>query len=106
MAVDGKKQLTAKQLKELLGTLELRFKNNSHRHKSLQWDEVKARLDVAASEKLWSLHEMEKTGGEPDVIEKDKRTGEYVFYDCSAESPDGRRSFCYDDEALKSRKEN
>ena len=76
-----------------------------NRHKGLEWDKVQAKLEANA-EKLWSLNEMERTGGEPDVVGHDKRTGEYIFYDCSAESPKGRRSFCYDREALDSRKEH
>lgn len=99
-----KKQLTATQQKELLKILKARFEKNMNRHKNLEWSTVEAKL--ADNEKLWSLHEMENTGGEPDVTEYDKKTGEYIFYDCSAESPKDRRSLCYDGEALKSRKEN
>ncbi len=94
-----------KQRKELLSTLQARFENNMHRHKGLAWAQVQARLEAEA-EKLWSLHEMERTGGEPDIVGHDKKTGEYIFYDCSAESPKGRRSLCYDRAALESRKEH
>jgi hypothetical protein len=97
--------LSKKQGEDLLGTLRVRFEKNMNRHEGLAWAEVQARLEANA-EKLWSLHEMERTGGEPDVVGHDKKTGEYIFYDCSAESPKGRRSFCYDHEALKSRKEH
>ena len=94
-----------KQRKELLSTLQARFDNNMSRHKGLAWAQVQARLEADA-EKLWSLNEMERTGGEPDVVGHDKKTGEYIFYDCSAESPGGRRSLCYDRAALESRKEH
>jgi hypothetical protein len=100
-----KKELPPKQQEELLGALKTRFEKNMNRHKGLDWSKVQARLE-AQSEKLWSLHEMERTGGEPDVVGHDKKAGKYIFYDCSAESPDGRRSLCYDREALVSRKEN
>lgn len=90
---------------ELLSTLKDRFEKNINRHKGLEWAEVQARLEENA-EKLWSLSEMERTGGEPDVVGHDKETGEYIFYDCSLESPKGRRSVCYDREALESRKEH
>jgi hypothetical protein len=93
------------QRKELLGTLKVRFEKNTNRHKGLEWAKVQAKLEANA-EKLWSLSEMERTGGEPDVVGHDKKTGEYIFYDCSAESPKGRRSICYDREALDSRKEH
>jgi len=89
---------------ELLETLKARFENNPGRHKGIEWAKVQARLE-AAPEKLWSLNEMEGTGGEPDVVGHDKKTGEYIFYDCSAESPKGRRSVCYDREAREARKE-
>ena len=92
------------QSEELLGTLKTRFEKNRNRHKGLEWAQLQAKLEAKA-EKLWSLHEMERTGGEPDVVSHDKRTGEYIFYDCSVESPKGRRSLCYDREALESRKE-
>jgi len=101
----NKKELSPEQRKELLTTLKARFEKNVNRHKGLAWAEVQAKLEANA-EKLWSISEMERTGGEPDVVGHDKKTGEYVFYDCSAESPDGRRSLCYDREALDSRKEN
>ncbi len=101
----NKKELSPEQRKELLGTLKARFEKNMNRHKGLQWDEVQAKLE-ANTEALWSLNEMERTGGEPDVVAHDKNTGEYIFYDCSAESPKDRRSLCYDREALDSRKEN
>ncbi|MDE3142928.1 MAG: DUF4256 domain-containing protein [Bacteroidota bacterium] len=100
-----KKELSKKQQDELLKIVKARFEKNSDRHKGFEWAKVLAKLE-ANSEKLWSLNEMETTGGEPDVIGYDKKTGEYIFYDCSAESPQGRRSFCYDREALLSRKEN
>ena len=100
----NKKELSAKECEALLKTLKARFDKNTLRHKGLEWVKVQARLETYSS-KLWSLNEMERTGGEPDVIGHDKKTGEYVFYDCSVESPNGRRSFCYDLEALESRKE-
>jgi uncharacterized protein DUF4256 len=100
-----KKQLSPKQTEELLTTLKARFEKNMNRHKGVEWSRVQAKLE-ANTEKLWSLNEMETTGGEPDVVEHDKKTGEYVFYDCSTESPKGRRSLCYDREALNARKEN
>ncbi|MCC7386579.1 MAG: DUF4256 domain-containing protein [Deltaproteobacteria bacterium] len=90
---------------ELLGILKDRFEKNAARHPGLRWEAIRARLE-ANLEKLWSLHEMETNGGEPDVVGHDTKTGEYVFYDCSAQSPKGRRSVCYDHEALKSRKEH
>ena len=97
--------LSKKQHEELLNTLKTRFEKNMNRHKGLDWAKVQARLEANA-EKLKSLSEMERTGGEPDVIGQDKKTGEYIFCDCSSESPNGRRSLCYDREALQSRKEN
>jgi Protein of unknown function (DUF4256) len=97
--------LSKKQREEQLTALKVRFEKNMNRHKGLAWAKVQARLE-ANIEKLSSLNEMERTGGEPDVVGQDKKTGEYIFYDCSAESPKGRRSLCYDREALKSRKEN
>jgi hypothetical protein len=103
--VKSKKELSANQRNELITTLEARFKNNMNRHKGLDWGKVQAKLEANAG-KLWSLHEMEITGGEPDVIGFDKNTGEFIFYDCSAETPKGRRSICYDGEALESRKEH
>jgi hypothetical protein len=103
--VEMKKELSPKQREELLRALRVRFEKNVNRHKGLQWADVQARLEANA-EKLRSLHEMERTGGEPDVIGHDKKTGEYIFYDCSAESPKGRTSLCYDREGLESRKEH
>jgi hypothetical protein len=100
-----KKNLSSKQKEEILGTLKARFEKNMKRHKGLDWAKVEAKLN-AAPEKLWSLSEMENTGGEPDVVSFDKKTRKFIFFDCSAESPKGRRSFCYDDAALKSRKEH
>src|SRR5215469_6683252 len=96
--------LSKKQREELLRALQARFEKNMNRHKGFEWAQVQTRLDANA-EKLWSLNEMEGTGGEPDVIGRDKQAGEYIFFDCSAESPKGRRSLCYDREALESRKE-
>src|SRR5712671_2310271 len=101
----NKKELSTKEREELLRALKARFEKNMNRHKGLEWDKVQAKLE-ANPEKLWSLYEMERTGGEPDVVGHDKKTGEYIFYDCSAESPKGRRSICYDREALESRKEH
>ena len=101
----NKKELSPQQRKELLGALKSRFERNMNRHQGLEWAKVQAKLE-ANTEKLWSINEMERTGGEPDVVGHDKKTGEYIFYDCSAESPKGRRSLCYDREALDSRKEN
>jgi uncharacterized protein DUF4256 len=97
--------LPNKQREELLRALEARFEKNMNRHRDLEWAKVQAKLEANA-DKLPSLHEMERTGGEPDVVGHDKKTGEYIFYDCSAESPKGRRSLCYDRKALESRKEN
>ncbi|MGG4090403.1 DUF4256 domain-containing protein [Paenibacillus lautus] len=99
------KELSTEQREELLTTLKARFEKNMYRHIGLEWDDIQAKL-VANPEKLWSLHEMEITGGEPDVVGHDNKTGEYIFYDCSTESPKGRRSICYDREALESRKEH
>src|SRR5438477_3154449 len=101
----NKKELSPKQREELLRALKARFEKNLNRHKDLEWAKVQAKLEANA-EKLWSLNEMERTGGEPDVVGHDKKTGEYIFFDCSAESPKGRRSVCYDREALESRKEH
>jgi hypothetical protein len=100
-----KKELSRKQREELLGAVKDRFEKNMNRHKGLEWVKVQAKLEANA-EKLWSLDEMERTGGEPDVVGHDKKTAEYVFYDCSAESPKGRTSVCYDREGLESRKEH
>jgi Protein of unknown function (DUF4256) len=101
----NQKYLSPEQREELLRALKARFEKHMNRHKDLEWAQVQAKLEANA-EKLWSLNEMERTGGEPDVVGHDKRTGEYIFYDCSAESPRGRRSVCYDREALESRKEH
>ncbi len=101
----AKTTLSQKQREELLRSLTARFEKNRNRHKDLEWTKLQAKLEANA-EKLWSLHEMERTGGEPDVVGLDKKTGEYIFYDCSEESPKGRRSVCYDHEALQSRKEH
>ena len=103
--MSNKKQLSASQRDELLKTLKARFEKNIKYHKSIEWPKVKAKLEANPG-KLWSLDQMEITGGEPDVVGFDKKTGEYIFYDCSAESPKGRRSVCYDDEALEARKEH
>ncbi len=100
-----KKRLSAAQATGFVGVLKARFEEHMNRHKGLEWAKVESRL-AANPEKLWSLHEMERTGGEPDVVSYDKDSGEFVFYDCSPESPQGRRSLCYDREALDSRKEN
>lgn len=101
----SKKKLSANESTELLKTLKARFEKNMNRHKGIEWSKVEARL-VAKPEKMWSLEEMDITGGEPDVVGVDKKTGEYIFYDCSPETPKDRRSFCYDEAALKSRKEH
>src|SRR4029077_17592433 len=100
-----KKEFSTKQREELLNTLKARFEKTMNRHKGLEWAKVQAKLE-ANPKKLWSLNEMERTGGEPDVVDHDKKTGEYIFYDCSPESPQGRRSYCYDREALDLRKEH
>src|SRR5213592_2143466 len=100
-----KKELSSKQREELFKALQARFEKNMNRHKGLEWASVRAKLE-ANTEKLWSLHEMERTVGEPDVVGHDKKAGEYIFCDCSAESPKGRRSVCYDREALEARKEH
>lgn len=100
-----KKELSPAQREELLTTLKARFEKNQNRHKGLEWTEIQAKL-AANAEKIWSLHLMEETGGEPDVVGHDKKTGEYIFYDCSVESPQGRRSLCYDRQALDARKAN
>ncbi len=98
-----KKELLPEQREELLGVLKVRFEKNINRHKGLEWAKLQAKLE-ANTEKLWSLNEMERTGGEPDVVGHDKKTGEYIFYDCSAESPKGRRKVCYDREGQEARK--
>ena len=103
--IRNKKKLSPGHREELLKVLKVRFEKSVDRHKGLEWAHVQAKLD-AHTEKLWSLNEMERTGGEPDVVGHDKKTGEYIFYDCSAESPNGRRSICYDREGLESRKEH
>jgi hypothetical protein len=101
----NKKAFSPEPSEELLRALKVRFEKNMNRHKGLEWAQVQAKLEANA-EKLWSLNEMERTGGEPDVVGHDKKTDEYIFYDCSADSPNGRRSLCYDREALESRKEH
>jgi hypothetical protein len=109
MTAENKKELSPEQREELFGALKARFEKNMNRHSGLEWAKVQAKLEACLSgsiEKLWSLHEMERTGGEPDVVGHDKKTGEYIFCDCSAESPKGRRSVCYDHEALEARKEH
>jgi hypothetical protein len=103
--MENKKELLPEQREELMGTLQVRFEKNMKRHQGCSWTEVRAKLEADA-QKLWSLYEMERTGGEPDVVGQDNKTGHYIFYDCSAESPSGRRSLCYDRQALESRKEN
>jgi hypothetical protein len=100
-----KKTLSIKQSDELLDTLKIRFEKNMNRHKGLEWAKVKAKLDKDPG-KLWTLNEMERTGGEPDVVGYDKKSGEYIYYDCSEESPNGRRSLCFDPEAREKRKEH
>ena len=102
---NNKKELSPEQREDLLSVLKARFEKNKSRHIGLEWANVQAKLE-AHPEKMWSLDDMEITGGEPDVVGYDKKTGEYIFYDCSAESPKGRRSICYDREALESRKEH
>jgi hypothetical protein len=108
----NKKELSLEQREELIRELRARFEKNMNRHKSLEWAKLQAKLEACLSgrqantEKMWSLNEMERTGGEPDVVGHDNKTGEYIFYDCSAESPKGRRSVCYDHEGLESRKEH
>src|SRR5690242_20816744 len=105
MTKSNKMELSPKQREPLLRALKARFEKNMNRHKGLEWAKVQARLEANA-EKLWSLNEMERTGGEPDIVGHDKKTGKYVFYDCSPESPKGRTSVCYDREGLESRKEH
>jgi len=104
MRSESKKELSSKQSEELLKTLKARFEKNMNRHKGVDWAKVRAKVETNSA-KLWSLNEMEKTGGEPDVIGSDKKTSEYIFCDCSPETPKGRRSLCYDREALEDRKE-
>ena len=101
----SQKNLSPEQREQLLRALNARFEKNKNRHEYLAWAQVQAKLEASA-EKLWSLNEMERTGGEPDVVGHDERTGEYIFYDCSAQSPEGRRNLCYDREALESRKQH
>src|SRR5882757_5559350 len=101
----NKKDLSPERREELIRALKARFEKNMNRHRGLEWDRAQAKLEANAR-KLWSLNEMERTGGEPDVVGHDKKKGEYIFYACSAESPSGRRSVCYDREALESRKEH
>jgi hypothetical protein len=101
----SKKELAPKQIEELMKTLKIRFEKNKNRHKGIDWAKVQVRV-ASKPGKLWSLYEMERSGGEPDVIGLDKKTGEYIFCDCAPESPKGRRSLCYDDEALQARKEH
>lgn len=103
MTSEDKKELSLEQREELLNILKDRFEKNMSRHEGLDWAEIEAKLD-ADPDKLWSLYEMERTGGEPDVVDYDQNTDEYIFYDCSKESPDGRRSVCFDREALEARK--
>ena len=103
--LETKKKLSAPERQELFETLQARFGNNMNRHKALDWAKVKARLE-ARPEKLWSLREMERTGGEPDVVGEDKKSGEYIFFDCFGKTPESRVSLCYDDEALEARKEH
>ncbi len=105
MAKGNKKELKAADSKDLMKTLKARFEKNMHRHKGMDWAKVQTKLE-AQSDKLWTLNEMEDTGGEPDVVGFDKKTSEYIFFDCSAESPKERRSICYDQAALDGRKEN
>ena len=104
-AISNKGQLSSDQSKKLLSALKIRFEKNMKRHKGIDWDKVQAKLE-SKPVKLKSLYEMEETGGEPDVVGHDKKTGEFIFYDCSAETPKGRRSICYDHEALETRKEH
>lgn len=107
MTIDNTKYLPSAEAKELISTLKARFEKNKSRHVEMNWTDVESKLiSESMASKLWSLNEMEKTGGEPDVISQDQKSGEYIFYDCSAESPKDRRSTCYDQEALESRKEH
>jgi len=106
MKMENKKELSPEQRVELLKALKARFEKNLKRHKDFEWTKIEAKLEApSVGLKLWSLNEMERTGGEPDVVGEDKKTGEYLFYDCSVESPKGRRSLCYDSQALESRKD-
>lgn len=103
--MSNKRQLSSKQHQEIIKILQIRFEQNMNRHKGIKWVEVQTKLEADPG-KLWSLNEMEVTGGEPDVVSYDKKSDEYIFYDCSAESPKGRRSLCYDEDALESRKQH
>lgn len=103
---DSAKELSTEQIDELFSILKIRFEQNMSRHKTLEWAKIQSNLESADTEKLWALHEMERTGGEPDVIAHNEITGEFLFYDCSPESPRGRRSACYDRQALESRKKH
>lgn len=105
MSKENKRKLSAEEQSAILSTLQTRFAKNTTRHKGLQWADIEAKLQ-AHPEKIWSLHQMENTGGEPDVVGRDEKTGEYLFFDCAAESPKGRRSYCYDRQALEERKEH
>ena len=105
MTLENKKELTPEQIEQLISALKNRFEKNMTRHIGLDWANIQTKIEANAG-KLWSLHEMERSGGEPDVVGYDKKTGEYIFYDCSAQSPKGRRSLCYDHKALESRKEH
>ena len=102
----SKKKLSSEQREELLSVLKARFEKNKSRHKGVEWAKVESKLKTDSGQKLWSLHQMEASGGEPDVVGHDKKTGDYIFYDCSPETPKGRRSICYDHEALEARKEH
>lgn len=102
----SKKKLSSEQREELLSVLKARFEKNKSRHKGVEWAKVESKLKADSGQKLWSLHQMEASGGEPDVVGHDKKTGDYIFYDCSPETPKGRRSICYDHEALEARKEH
>ncbi len=105
MGKQNKKELSEQERNNLLNTLSARFEKNKKRHPKMDWEKIKSKIE-SADDKLWSLYEMEQTGGEPDVVDVDEKTGEYIFVDCSTESPKGRRSICYDPEALESRKEH
>ncbi len=105
MIKESKKELSPKESEEFLNTLKSRFENNQNRHKNIEWQQVQTKLETNP-QKLWSLSKMEETDGEPDVVGFDSKSNEYIFYDCSAESPKARRSFCYDSEALQARKAN
>jgi len=102
----NRKELSQEQLSELFSILKFRFEQHMSRHKDIEWTKVQAKLEISAAEKIWALSEMERTGGDPDIVGYDKDTEQYIFYDCSPESPKGRRSFCYDREALEARKKH